>query len=132
MPQLAPLTPYAAEEIAAFGLASRGVKDGSHPTESRELGVEIGSEHGCCSWRSREDVMRVFRGDVVVWDDGGTLKVSRLLPQRLTDRPEMAAVSVKRLTGHRFLGTVDDRGSPIYERAEIEFQFENLPFSLTE
>src|SRR5262249_10335715 len=83
-------------------------------------------------WGKREDVIRYFLGDVVVWDDSGTLKVSRLLPQRLPDRPEMAAVSVKRLTGHRFLGTVDDRGSPIYERAEIEFQFENLPFSLTE
>lgn len=126
-----PLTPYTELEIADLEIKSRGIRNGEHVRESRQVGNNIRSEWWSCAWDKREDAIRYFLGDVVVWNNSGTLQLSRLLPQRHPEKPELAAVQLTEMVGYKFLD-LDGSGNPTFERAELHIQYEHCPFKLKE
>lgn len=130
MPALtAPFVPYTQDEIDGWNLRSYDIRTGKHPTERRQIGNNVREETWFCNWDAREDVIRYFLGDSGYWNDGGTLKITRLLPRRHPTRPEMAAVRLDSMTGFG-RGIDDEDGNPQYETAELHFSYEHVPFDL--
>ena len=131
-------------EIASWNLASRGIRDGSHPTEHYE--IDSATIDGCrwfCDYESRYEVVEWLLGRSVAWDDSGTLKLSRLPPQTFPDKPKMGVTKVTRITGHKYLEEHSvpdpdhpgefldtDPPTPTYDRAEISALYEYITYEL--
>jgi hypothetical protein len=122
--------PFNAEEVAAFGLKWRGVRDGSTPTMSFEVNANRGEATCFVNWGTWPDAVLYFVGAAKTYDDGGTTRISRLLPYRFPGREGLVCTKVTRLTGFDFLGTVDDDDFPLYKYAEIGLLFEAVPYQI--
>jgi hypothetical protein len=126
------LRPYNAAEISAFNLRWRGVRDGSTPTLSFEVNANRAEATCLVAWGQWQSFVVYAVGTSVVWDDAGTDRLSRLLPLRFPGRPGLVCTKVTRITGSKFLGTVDADGLPEYKDAEISLLFETPGYRVVE
>lgn len=125
------LRAFTPDEIALMEIKTRGVRDGSNPTHTREYNSSIVSQPFSCKWDEFENFLVYMLGAAVVYDDAGTDQISRLMPQTFPGKPQFACVKLVSATGHKFDGTVNDR-VPQYTRAECVFQFDHVPFALSD
>lgn len=123
------LRPWNTEEVAAFELDWRGLRDGGTPTESFEVNATRADMKLWCKWDKRYDVVNYLVGYQVVWDDGGTKKISRQIPQRYPGTPALWCTKVAKITGHAYRGN-DTDGFPKYARAELDVIFEAVPYEV--
>lgn len=138
MPQL---EPYTQEQIDRFELEEFGVRDGSSPNEMFDGVSATAIRKVRCAWDYRFDVLRYFLGDVSSYDDGGTTKLSRLMPQTHPDKPTWIATKLASpIRGHKFRDYGDPDGDGAYpwaedrvctyEMAELEFLYEYPNFEV--
>lgn len=129
------LRPFNDEEITAMQLETRGVRDGSHPSESFSPAGSGCTRKWFCKWESRFDAVRHLVGQVAIYADGaGDDRITRLLPQAHPDFAKWICTKAD-ITGFQFDGTLKTTGGsgnklPNYSRAEITANYEQVPFKL--
>lgn len=128
------LVPYTPEEIEAWELGTRGIDEGTNPEEFYSPDGSGCTRPWFCVWDKRFEVINHLVGDVTIWDDSGTNKVSRLMPQTHPDHPTWACVEVRVVRGHKFVEDDDDAGPgnliPTYTHAELEAKYRQVPYKL--
>lgn len=148
MPQL---TDYGQAEIDSWDVGEQGVRDGTSPTIVFDREGAVATRKIICNWDTRLDTVRYFLGDTSTYlDGGGVMRLSRLLPQRLPDKPKFIAVKLAEpITGHQSEGMEDEDGdvtpAPVgtsprvtwrestvnrYTRAKLVIQYERVPFDV--
>ncbi|AMV24124.1 hypothetical protein VT84_06985 [Gemmata sp. SH-PL17] len=134
------LEPPDAEEIATWEIRERGVRDGGSPTEAFEGSSSHAERTFFCKWDKRADVVKWMLGHAIVWDDSGTLKLSRLLAQVHPDFPGLICTKCTSIRGHRWVDNAvpidPDEGYEFsatqvnqFQDAELSFQYESMPFT---
>ncbi|VTT98942.1 unnamed protein product [Gemmataceae bacterium] len=127
------LRPYNTGEIEAWHLGTRGIRTGENPRETYSP-----NGNGCvrlwlCDWPDRFAVITHLVGQVATWDDSGTTKLTRLLPQAHPTFAQWICVRAV-IKGHKFIEDDDTEGAgnliPTWDAAEIEAQYEQVPFRL--
>lgn len=127
------LRPYTADEVLAFKLQSRGIRDGSHPTFARSMNSSTVRAVYFCAKDKLEDVITYFLGAAVAYNPGSGYRLSRLMPQTWPGKPNVAATQVVSAKGFKFVKddpAVTQFPKPDYDRMEVEFLFEVVPFDL--
>lgn len=132
--------PFTPTEIDAMEIESIGVRDMSHPTESRELGTNTMRRSWKVKWGERYRFIELCLGNCALWDDSGTTRLSRLLPDDLYGRhpdfPEIVATKVESIRGIGKPEEITDdmdpdyNAMPYYPFARVEVFYEHLPFEL--
>jgi hypothetical protein len=126
--------PFTPTEITDMGIGTPGVRDQTHPTEARAPGESTMRRTFRVLWDSRYDFCELVLGNVSLWDDAGTIRLSRLLPDDTYGRhhthPQIVATKIEKITGFRFSGALDDDGLPIYDFADVEVLYEHVPYQL--
>lgn len=96
------ITPPTQTEIDSWHVEERGVRDGSSPEEAFEVDASSATRVFHCKWEHRAAFVQWMIGYSQTWDDAGTTKLSRLLPQQHPDYPDLIAVKA-RLRGFRWM-----------------------------
>lgn len=152
MPALA--YPDQATEIDLWDVRERGVKDGRSPTESFEIDQSKATRVFLVKWEYRHDFVWHMLGYAATWNDGGTLRLSRLLPSSHPDLRDLRAVRAS-VTGHKWVenllapGDADYEDDPdrhhghpeyqwqgeqlnVYHDAEVTIEYEHASFDCVE
>lgn len=128
------LRPFTEGEIEAMSIRTFGVRDMSHGQETREIGQSTLEKSFVVNWESRFDFCELVCGDEKLWNDSGTTKLSRLLPDNLygrhPDRDEIVATKITRIRGHGGPGVDDEDGVVEYPDAVVEVFYEHVPYDL--
>ena len=135
------LRPFTAAEISAMNIRTAGVRDQSHGTETREIGQNTMKKSFYVKWSERFNFVNLCCGDVSQWDDGGTLRLSRMLPDqtetpgtwagygRHPDFPEMVATKAETIRGANGAGTDSTTGGVVeYPDALVELYYSSVPY----
>jgi hypothetical protein len=126
--------PFTAGEITDMEITTPGVRDGSHPTETREAGTNTTKRTFFCKWEERYNFVELVIGNVSLWDDAGTIRLSRLLPDdtygRHPEHTQIVATKIESITGFKYTGALDGLGMPLYEKAKVDVFFEHVPYDL--
>lgn len=142
------LRPYNEAEISSYALETRGIRDGSNPTEHYSPDGSGCERKYLCNWQNRFDVIKHLAGEVLTYttpvvegDDeeeeeptGGESAITRLLPQTHPTMTNWVCVKAS-LSGHKFIEDDKTTGGatnamPRWDAAEIVAQFEQVPFKL--
>ncbi|AMV28791.1 hypothetical protein VT84_30640 [Gemmata sp. SH-PL17] len=135
------IEPPDAATIATWEIRERGVRDGGSPVETFEGSSSHAERTFFCKWEHRGEVVKWMLGHAIVWDDSGTLKLSRLPAQVHPNFPGLICTKCTSIRGHRWI----DNAVPIdpdpdigyefsaaqineFENAELVFQYESMPF----
>jgi hypothetical protein len=128
------LREFDALEIADMNIQSRGVRDGSNPTHTRRTNASTIRQAFFCDYDQLDNFLIYMLGAAVVYDDSGTDRLSRLMPQSPEGYPEFAFVQLESATGHKIVGDVAgasvDYPTPEYDRWECVLLAEHVPFDL--
>lgn len=126
------LRPFNAAEIAAMQIETTKVRDGSHPTETREIGQSTMRRTFFCKWEERFNFCAHLAGDEVCFGPANLL--SRMLPDptvgRHPNRPQIVCTKIESVSGHgRCLGE-DANRMPMYAKARVDAFYEHVPYDL--
>jgi hypothetical protein len=125
---------FDATEITNMEIETLGVRQQSHPTETRELGTNTMRREFLVAWVQRYNFIELCLGNCAIWDDSGTLKLSRLLPDdkygRSPTNPEVIATKVDEMTGFGQCIGEDADGMPEYPQSRVKIFYEHVPFKL--
>lgn len=120
-------------EIDAMEIETFGVRDQSHPTETREVDQVTQVRTYFCKWSERYNFLELVLGRVTTYDDG-TFRLSRLLPHVHYGRhhtiANVIATKLEEMTGHGRCSGEDSNHLPEYPRAKCRFLYELVPFEL--
>jgi hypothetical protein len=119
-------------EKAAMEIETLGVRDGSHGRRTRE--VDQNTE--VRTYRIKADQFDNFTelvcGRSVLWDDAGTIKLSRLLPAFPFGRDldgNFVATKIPDTRGRPF-GTEDGNRRVVYDKTEVDVFYEQAPYTI--
>lgn len=128
------------EELASWGILwDHGAGDAS--TLTNEIGIDMntGRRKALVNWDNRFDFVKYVLGCSDVWDDAGTLKLSRLLPRTFPGVDWLVATKcvsmVPFCSGQDWEeGEVDREwdGVATFDKAAVEFLYEQVPYKLRE
>lgn len=123
-PDTGALVQYTDEEIEAWDVRTRGIREGSHPMEV------FGPDGATCErswfvrWSDRHSFKDWLVGKVKTYTSGsGDELLSRLMPQTHPDFPNWICTKITSITGHQFLDD-DADGMPVYTYAEVKALYE--------
>jgi hypothetical protein len=118
-------------QVATWDLGTRGIRDGSHPTETYSPSGSGCERKWLCSWEHRFDVISHMIGAVRLYYVGLTPKLSRTKPQSHPEFPQWVCVKAV-VTGHKFLEDTGDAGNllPKWDAAELSATYEQVPFRI--
>ncbi len=119
-------------EIDSWEIEEGGVRDGSSPNETLEVDASTATRRFLVNWESRFDFAKWMLGYSEIWNNSGTLTLSRLLPQVHPDRPEWACTKITRMSGHKFDEEESDGEVNAYVKAWVECFYEHVPYAMTE
>ena len=135
------IRPFTSDEIAAIGIESYGIRQGEHPTHSREVDASTietqylinGDPFG--SDANFERFVAYMLGASTTYIDTGTgrMQISRLMPQTWPGKPQFAAVKIPRAIGHKFLNddvTSETYPIPTYDKRKVTVIYQHMPFAL--
>jgi len=130
------IRPFSQAEIDAMAILSRGVKDGSHPTHSRQIGSTTVRRTFFCAGPYLESFIAYMLGGATTYTDPtenpSVMRISRLLPQAYPGKPQVVATQIVSARGARAQG-IDGAGTPplpLYPAWEVEVLYEMVPFDL--
>jgi hypothetical protein len=125
------LRPYTIDEVTAFNIRWRGVRDGSTPTLSFEINSNRMETACFVTWAKWKDAVDFFVGTSSTYiGEDDEAHISRLLPFSFDTMPGLICSKVTKVSGHKFLGTHDDDGLPQYKDAEISLLFESPSYKV--
>ncbi len=129
------LIPFTPEDIVAMNIRTRGVRDGSHPTNTRSMNSATTLLKYFVAPSQYDSALVFLLGASVAYTSpiDGKLILSRLMPHTLPNEPQIGCTKLERATGFRFERDVigDDLvPMPTYTNAELEIVAEILPFAL--
>jgi hypothetical protein len=124
------LRAFTAGEISAMNIRTFDVRNGAHPTFTREVDQNTMTRKFLVAWAQKRNFVEHVCGWSRTYDDAGTTRLSRLLPNAVYGRDpgadayeEMLATKIHGVRGHG-AGTDDAVGMPEYTDAEIEVFYE--------
>lgn len=121
------------DEIDTWELKEAGVKSGSSPSESFEVDESSADRVFFCRWDKRKDVFKWFLGYGRVYTSSGDNVLSRLMPQRHPSFPDLIAVKIRNVEGHRWKGNayhLPDADVPEGEDPETYYYFTDLQINV--
>ncbi|VTT98870.1 unnamed protein product [Gemmataceae bacterium] len=130
--------------VDLWNVREKGTRDGSSPSESLLVDASSATRVFEVDWENRHQFVKLMLGDVALWDDGGTTKLSRLLPRKHPVLTDLIATRAPRITGHKWVANeipgLDDEyefdvaGTQmnVFEKAIVEIQYEHAPFTRLE
>jgi hypothetical protein len=129
------IRPYTEAEIDAIEIETLGIRDGSSPTHSRRVDASTSQYQYLINPDYLDRFVAYMLGAVVQYlPNVGSYKLSRLLPQRVPDKPKFAFTELNSATGHQFY-TDQPRGetvpiTPGYTKLKCTVTAQMLPFDL--
>ena len=126
---------YTAEQKTAMNIRTFDVRSGGHPTETRKQDEITMTRTFLVTWAQRYAFCNMVVGDSQVWFDSvaGENKLVRVLPDadwgRHPTDDQIIATQILSIRGHG-AGVDDEDNMPAYTDAEIEVQYEYIPFAL--
>jgi hypothetical protein len=117
-----------------------GVRDGSSPVESFEVNGSTAERRFRVAWDYRNQFVWWMLGYAETWDDAGTLRLSRLLPQAHPFYADLVATKCTRISGFKFTGNeVADVGGvyqfpadgtqiATYSKADVTIQYNHVVY----
>lgn len=134
------LIPFTAPQIAAMEIKTFGVRDGSHPTETRRVDENTMVRTFFVKWAERYNFVELVMGDSVLWTDSTgtpTVKLSRLIPDTKYGRhptfQQIMATRIEYIKGHG-VGIDDINQFPAYAtgtgKAEVQVFYEQFPAAI--
>jgi hypothetical protein len=141
MPAIAPPDQ---SEIDAMEVVEIGARDGSSPVESFMINGTTAERTFRVNWDSRIGFVWWMLGYAETWDDGGTTRLSRLLPQEHPHYPGLVATKCTRIRGFKWDGNdVDDVGGvyqfPVdgtqishFDKADVTIQYDHVVYDRVE
>src|SRR5687768_16649188 len=97
---------FSGAEVSALGIKWAGVRDGSTPTLSFGINENRGEAECLLDPDTYDMAVYYLIGASKVYDDGGTPRISRLLPFRLPGRTGLVVTKITSATGHKYTGKV--------------------------
>jgi len=129
-------------EINLWGVTEQGVRDGSSPVDRLEINASSSERVFRCNWDYRANFIQWMLGYGETWDDAGTTRLSRLLPQVHPYYPDLIATKVTQVKGFKWTGNeVPDVGGAYsytdqqlsrFDKAEVTVLYEHRTFDLAE
>lgn len=144
-------------EIDYWNVRERGPKSHESPRETFEVDQSTCERVFLVNWPDRYKFIRYMLGYAQTWDDSGTTRLSRLLPYKHRDLPDLVATKVTSVVGHRwtwYAETVDENDTDyrndearhhkhpdyrfktdqfnVYDDAEITVLFEHVEYDRVE
>lgn len=130
------LIPFTSAEITAMNIRTFDIRYGAHPIITREVDQNTVVRKYLVDWDSREDFCELVIGRSVLWVDGATTKLSRLLPDDFYGRyppslspGQIVATKILDLRGHA-AGIDNIAGEPAYTDAEVTVFYEQATYLL--
>jgi hypothetical protein len=124
------LRAFTADEIAAMEIETFDVRQGAHPVESRRRDENVMTRPFFVKWSERFNFLELAIGRSKTWDDSGTTKLSRLLPDSTYGRhPESTSIIATKATdirGHT-CGRDNVGHFPEYPKAVVTLEYEEFP-----
>lgn len=117
-------------EIDEIEIETFDIEDGGFPTHtaSPSQGVTTKATY-FCKYEMYDRFKAYYLGAAGTWDDAGSLKITRMLPQRWPDKPRIAFVSVDSANGHKFLADESEALKvPTYERMKVVLTLQSMPY----
>lgn len=124
---------FTAAEIEAMKIKTVGVRDGSHPTQTRAMNACTITRpfHVSGDPEKLDDAIAYFLGGAVQYTNAsGARKISRLPPQTYPGKPTFAAVAIESITGAGGPGIDNDDAVPEYPKAKLVVRYEVVPFAI--
>jgi hypothetical protein len=128
---------FTEDEIAAMEIETLGVRDGSHPTHTRDVNASTVEAEYLVKFSKFEEFFAFMLGAQKLYTDG-VQKISRLPPQRWprtygSEDDSFVAVKIPRATGHKIFGdNVLETNFPIpeYTHMRVSVLFQHCPFDI--
>lgn len=132
------LRPFTAAEIKAMNIRTAGVRDFSHPFETREIDQSTMRRSYYVKWDSRFDFCDLCCGDEVRWRDPSsgvpTYKISRMLPDPVygthPDFYQIVATKIESIRGANGPGIDDADKQPAYPDARVDVLYSQVRYNL--
>lgn len=126
------IRPFTAEEIAAIGIETADVRDGSHPTWNRGTNATSVRRAFWYNGDMIEDFAAYMLGGAVTYTSSaiGRVAISRLMPQTFPRKPKVAALAIEDARGARSAGKDNADGVPTYKKGHAVVRYEHVPFRL--
>lgn len=134
------LTPPDAATVTSWHVKERGVRENGAPVERFEVDSSTAERTFFVEWAHRYDFVKYALGYAEVWNDSGTLRLSRLTPLKHPELDGLYATKVTRIRGHKWTGT---KNPPVsgeyvfsegqaneYEHAEVTLLYEHVPYAV--
>jgi hypothetical protein len=131
------LRSFTPSEITAMELVTVGVRDGAHPTETREIGQSTMRRSYFCKWERRYDAVELICGNQSFYLGGDSFNhISRLDPDPQWGQHPYAtnfvATKIERMSGHGRPAGEDANGLPQYPQCRLEVLLETVPYYFTD
>jgi hypothetical protein len=129
------LIPFTRDEISAMSIKTFGIRDRSHPTESRRIDENVMTRKFSVLFDSRYDFCELVLGDSKTFTDGvGVTQLSRLMPDpnfgRHPESTQIVATRIDEITPHDI--GIDNANQWVEsDRSEITVFYEQVPFTLS-
>ncbi|MBA4191320.1 MAG: hypothetical protein C0467_25335 [Planctomycetaceae bacterium] len=125
--------PFTTEEVEEIEIETLGIEDGSHPRHSREVNQNTVACEYLINANYFERFCAFMLGGAKTYDDSGTTRLSRLMPQRWPSKPKFGAVKIPQTTNHVFES--DDVASadfpiPTHQGMKVPVLFQQMPFEM--
>jgi hypothetical protein len=138
------ITPPDQSEIDAMEVVELGARDGSSPVESFEINGSTAERTFRVNWASRNAFVWWMLGYAETWDDAGTTRLSRLLPQAHPLYPDLVATKCTRIKGFKWNGNevadvggvyqfpVDGSQISTFAKADVTIRYDHVTYERVE
>ena len=128
--------PFMPAEVSAMQIETQGVRDGSHPQETREKGTNTMRREFLVLWAERYRFCELVLGNTSLFTTagGGEIRLATPAPQkygRHPKKPQIVATKIDSMKGHKLIDE-DADGMPGYEKCRVNVLYEHVPYNLHE
>jgi hypothetical protein len=138
------IVPPIQDDVDAWGVEEIGVRDGSSPAESFEINGSSAERTFRVNWDLRNEFVWWMLGYAQTWDDSGTTRLSRLLPQQHPLYAGLVATKCTRIKGYKWTGNavadvdgeyqfpVDGSQISTFAKADVTIRYDHVTYDRVE
>lgn len=130
------LRAFTPAEISLMDLETVDVRNGAHPTETREVDQNTMRRAYFCDWAQRYNAVKLICGDQSYYFGGdGFWHISRIAPDATWGQHPYAlffvATKIEKMSGHGRPSGEDQYGLPTYPKCRLDVLLTTVPYNPT-